>query len=114
MSKKSVWLMIVPFALVFGAGKAAEEKPKGKAATGYTTPFGVLHSDGKTAEPHAKPQPPLDFKVTEEGDSLRFERPSPFGVRKWTRKQTDLTEMEKAAWELAKAGQSPQSGKSKE
>jgi hypothetical protein len=114
MSKKSVWLMIVPFALVFGAGKAAEEKPKGKAATGYTTPFGVLHSDGKTAEPHAKPQPPLDFKVTEEGDSLRFERPSPFGVRKWTRKKTDLTEMEKAAWELAKAGQSPQSGKSKE
>ena len=114
MSKKSVWLMIVPFALVFGAGKAAGEKPKGKAATGYTTPFGVLHSDGKTAEPHAKPQPPLDFKVTEEGDSLRFERPSPFGVRKWTRKKTDLTEMEKAAWELAKAGQSPQSGKSKE
>jgi len=114
MSKKSVWLMIVPFALALGAGKAAEEKPKGKAATGYTTPFGVLHSDGKTAEPHAKPQPPLDFKVTEEGDSLRFERPSPFGVRKWTRKKTDLTEMEKAAWELAKAGQSPQSGKSKE
>jgi hypothetical protein len=35
-------------------------------------------------------------------------------VRKWTRKKTELTEMEKAAWELAKAGTSPQSGKSKE
>lgn len=114
MSKKSVWLMILPFALAFGAGKAADEKPKGKAATEYRTPFGVLHSDGKTAQAQAKPQPPVDFKVTEEGDSLRFERPSPFGVRKWTRKKTELTEMEKAAWELAKAGKSPQSGKSKE
>jgi len=114
MSKKSVWYMILPFALAFGAGKAAEEKPKVKAATGYRTPFGVLHSDGKTAGAQAKPQPPVDFKVTEEGDSLRFERPTPFGVWKWTRKKTELTEMERAAWEMAKAGQSPQSGKSKE
>jgi hypothetical protein len=148
MSKKSVWFVILPFALTFGAGKAAEEKSKGKAATEYRTPFGVLHSDGKTAEPQAKPLPPervknpgdtpgwlrgnnrleqptgvspgssytfpVTVKVTEEGDSLRFERPSPFGVRKWTRKKTELTEMEKAAWELAKTGQSPQSGKSKE
>ncbi len=114
MSKKSVWFLILPFALAFGAGKAAEEKPKAKAATGYRTPFGVLHSDGKTAEGQAKPQPPVSFKVTEEGDNLRFERLSPFGVWKWTRKKTELTEMEKAAWESAKADQSPQSGKSKE
>ena len=114
MSKKSVWFMILPFALAFGAGQAAEEKPKAKAATGYRTPFGVLHSDGKTTEGQAKSQPSVSFKVTEEGDSLRFERPSPFGVRKWTRKKTELTEMETAAWELAKAGKSPPSGKSKE
>ncbi|MEK7755078.1 MAG: hypothetical protein AAB654_24340 [Acidobacteriota bacterium] len=106
--------MILPFALAFGAGQAAEEKPKGKAAAGYRTPFGVLHSDGKSAEGQAKPQPPVSFKVTEEGDSLRFERPSPFGVRKWTRKKTELTETEKAAWDLAKAGQSSQPGKIKE
>jgi hypothetical protein len=114
MSKKSFCFMILPFALALGAGEAAEEKPQGKAATGYRTPFGVLHSDGKTAPAQAKPRPAVDFKVTEEGDSLRFERPSPFGVRKWTRKKTELTEMETAAWELAKARQSPGSGKSKE
>jgi len=114
MSKNSVWFLILPFALAFGAVQAAEEKPKAKTATGYRTPFGVLHSDGKTAEGQAKPQPPVGFKVTEEGDSLRFERPTPFGVGKWTRKKTELTEMEKAAWELAKADRSPRSGKSKE
>ncbi|MDP2996027.1 MAG: hypothetical protein Q8N47_00980 [Bryobacterales bacterium] len=114
MSKNSVWFMILPFALALGAGQAADERPKGKAATGYRTPFGVLHSDGKAAEGQAKPQPPVGFKVTEEGDSLRFERPSPFGVRKWTRKKTELTGTEKAAWELEKSSQGPQSGKSKE
>jgi hypothetical protein len=34
----------------------------------------------------------------EEGDSIRFERSSPFGRRSWLRKKTELNESEQAIW----------------
>ena len=36
-------------------------------------------------------------KATEDGDTVRFERPGPFGVYKWQKKKSDLDETEKAA-----------------
>jgi hypothetical protein len=44
-------------------------------------------------------------KITESGDSLKFERPGPFGMYKWETKKTDLDAGEKAAWEREKAKQ---------
>ena len=38
-------------------------------------------------------------KAIEEGDSVRFERTSPFGVTRWQRKKGELNEMERAVWE---------------
>lgn len=42
-------------------------------------------------------------KVTEQADSVRFERPSPFGVVRWTRKKTELNDDEKKLWEASRS-----------
>jgi hypothetical protein len=39
-----------------------------------------------------------DVKATEDGDTIRFERPGPFGVYKWQKSKSDLNEMEQAVW----------------
>jgi hypothetical protein len=64
------------------------------------TPFGLAKTEDKPA-PAAESAPATDSNYTavEDGDSIRFERPGPFGVYKWQKKKSDLTEDEKAAWE---------------
>ena len=42
--------------------------------------------------------------VKEEGDTLHFERASPFGPYKWSKKKSELNTSEKEAWERSKAG----------
>jgi hypothetical protein len=62
------------------------------------TPFGVARMEDRPAA--AAPDPSADLtKATEVGDSIRFERPGPFGTYRWERKKSELTETEKAAWE---------------
>jgi len=75
------------------------------------TPFGVSRI---AREPHAAADPSglagvgtaashmPDITVTEKGDELQFEQPSPFGPRKWTKKKTELTSDEQAAWDRLK------------
>ena len=41
-------------------------------------------------------------KIIEDGDSLKFEREGPFGTYKWSKKKTELSDQEKAAWEAQK------------
>jgi hypothetical protein len=70
------------------------------------TPFGPVHWAEKSDAP---PAPDIDktfpgLKIAEEGDTLHFERPSPFGLLKWSRKKSQLNELEKAAWERANSG----------
>jgi len=36
--------------------------------------------------------------AVEEGDSIRFERPTPFGTHAWVRKKTELDEIEQKIW----------------
>lgn len=117
MFRKSLWLAVLPLALACAADKATDSKPQerdAKLVTEYKTPFGVSRADGKSVKAPEKSQPPSGVKVVEAGDSLRFEQPSPFGPRKWTRKKSELTEMEKDAWELSKTDKSPAPAKSKE
>jgi hypothetical protein len=74
----------------FGVAKS-EDKPIDATAT----PFGKAKLQEKPAEP---PQPTVDTnptRVFEDGDSYRFERTTPFGVSKWTKKKTDLDASEK-------------------
>jgi hypothetical protein len=59
------------------------------------TPFGVARYD-PAALPN-QPAPKTDpGKVTDLGDSYRFERKTPFGVATWVRKKTELNDEEKA------------------
>lgn len=74
------------------------------------TPFGVsrvLRAD--TERPAAggglngvAPSRVPEIKVVEAGDDLQFEQNSPFGIRKWTKKKTELTSDEQVAWDRLK------------
>ena len=82
----------------FGVTKSLEtaekaEAPRTSKSTQATTPFGAS-SQEKTAE---------GVKVRERGDVLEFERPSPFGVSRWTRKKDELTEAERDLWERSRS-----------
>lgn len=58
------------------------------------TPFGLVRSEDKPeAQPEAESKMPVTF--TDQGDSIRFDRKSPFGTTTWTKKKTDLNDEEK-------------------
>ncbi len=71
---------------VAAASAAAASAPQKPADS---TPFGKLTSN----------TPAAGTKAVEDGDSIKFERPTPFGVQKWTRKKSELNEDERAIWE---------------
>jgi hypothetical protein len=61
------------------------------------TPFGISKiEDTSSMALNAAPQATPAVKVTDNGDTVKFERPSPFGVMKWEKKKTELTDEEKA------------------
>jgi len=58
------------------------------------TPFGLVRSEDKPeAQPEAESKMPVTF--TDQGDSIRFDRKSPFGTTTWTKKKTELNDDEK-------------------
>jgi hypothetical protein len=72
--------------------------PEGKKWIFRKTPFGVARMEDKSDKaPAAKiPAPPADnVKAVENGDSVHFERPGPFGMYKWDRKKSELSEAER-------------------
>jgi hypothetical protein len=84
--------------------------PQGKTWILRKSPFGVLKSEERPPSAQAPDELPPGLTVTEEGDELRFERPTPFGPTRWKKKKTELNEMEQRAWQREqskKAAQSP-------
>lgn len=82
--------------------------PQQKVWLFQETPSGVM----KTEEPNATDQKIADDRadavldlvsVKEEGDSLRFSRPGPFGMYSWMKKKTQLDRDETIVWERAQA-----------
>lgn len=96
-------------------------EPSGKTYIYRKTPFGIVKSleaptvsndekkdvpkatptQNPTATPFGSVKPPAkktEVKVTEQGDTLEFERPSPFGSYKWKKNKNDLTPEEREAW----------------
>src|SRR5438094_9214400 len=63
------------------------------------TPFGLARTEDKPAERPAPPATGTTTTATEDGDTVRFERPGPFGIYRWQKKKTELDEDERAAWE---------------
>jgi hypothetical protein len=85
--------------------------PKGKKWIYRQTPFGIAKSEDKPADPTATPfgnaklkpaseaPKPVEGKeltvAYDEGDTVRFERPTPFGTNIWRKKKTELDASEK-------------------
>lgn len=75
----------------------------GKKWLEVLTPFGLARFEDNTAgassliEEGKKKELELT-RAVEDGDSVRFERPGPFGTYRWTKKKTELDALEQAAW----------------
>jgi hypothetical protein len=62
----------------------------------YTkTPFGVMKAIASSTPAPAGAAPDSATKVIDKGDTVRFERPGPFGTMSWEKKKSDLTEEER-------------------
>lgn len=70
--------------------------PQGKTWIYRQTPFGLVHFEGKPEE--EIPLPP-GMKAIDEGENVRFERPSPFGDLKWVKAKSELNDVERKVWE---------------
>jgi hypothetical protein len=68
---------------------------QGKKWTFRKTPFGIMKTlDAGT--PVATPATDASAtKAIDKGDTVRFERPGPFGVMSWEKKKTELTDDER-------------------
>ncbi len=91
-----------------GAWRAMED---GKPIIYRATAFGFTkvseEENGKIqrmidGKPDESTEVPIGLSVTEEGDRLRFKRITPFGPYIWVKDKTDLTPVEKAAWDQTK------------
>jgi len=78
--------------------------PSGKKWIYNRTPFGISRVEDRSVEDAKKAQEDTahqveSTKAVEDGDSIRFERASPFGITRWQRKKGELNEMERAVWD---------------
>jgi hypothetical protein len=76
---------------------------QGKKWTYVRTPFGVMRSE-------VTPAPDTSASLTgvkafDEGDKVRFEKLSPFGIIKWEKKKTELSDEERDLVTRQAAGQ---------
>jgi hypothetical protein len=107
------------------SSKSVEKPPPPRKAAGLTVPpeavnigpgaWRYIDKEGKAWIYRATPittvrMPEADFdamypgvKVTERGDTVRFERPTPMGPVTWERKRSELREEEKALLEHARS-----------
>lgn len=94
-----------PMRLVVDSTNATESATaSNKAGAVLQTPFGPMKVAEKTQDFGFERRPDATVAY-EQGDSIRFERPTPFGVFRWIQKKTELNDVEKAAW--ARAGGQP-------
>jgi len=85
--------------------------PDGKSQLYKKSPFGIMKVD-EQATPAAITDPSAitdhaavtdhandGVKATVDGDTIHFERPSPFGTFRWQKKISELSEEERALWQ---------------
>jgi len=70
----------------------------GKSWMYRRSPFGVSRWEEGSADAKQKSAIETTMAV-EQGESIRFERDSPFGKHVWVRKKTELDETEQKIWE---------------
>ena len=104
---KKVWIYRkTPFGLQKAEETPAAEADRARKADSSASATPQRDPD-RTATPFGESKASASgmpvTKVTENGDSLTFERPSPFGVYRWTKKKTELTDDEKKLWEAQRS-----------
>ena len=90
-------------AVANGDGTFSWTDKQGKKWTFVKTPFGVSRTE--VPPPPATSVSPADTKAFDEGDKVRFERHSPFGIVKWEKKKTEMTDEERDLVSKQEAGQ---------
>lgn len=107
--------MEIPAGAVERDGRFYYTDPQGKKWIYVRTPFGASRMEDKPEAyraPVKAEDPFANVKITESGDTVTFERPGAFGVSKWQRKKSELTDEEKAA--LARSHEPAKSGEAKQ
>jgi hypothetical protein len=66
----------------------------GKKWTYAKTPFGVVKTPAAD-KPSGARTSSNSTKAIDKGDTVRFERPSPFGIMSWEKKKSELTDDER-------------------
>lgn len=94
-------------AVLIGPGQYRWVDPQGKKFLYTLTPFGYMGGE-EPADFNAPVTAPPSMTAEEEGDSVRFTNPTPFGTAKWVRKKTELTALEQAAWTRQQAKKAPE------
>lgn len=90
--------LVIPKDATLNAGGTYSYTDKaGKKWIYSKTPFGISKSEDMSgAGPALAAAPAGQFmKATDNGETVKFERQSPFGTTKWEKKKTDLTDEEK-------------------
>jgi hypothetical protein len=91
-----------PGAIVTSAGTYSYTDPQGKKWTYRQTPFGLARIEERETSAAAAEVEKKQAEQTHafaDGDSIRFERPGPFGVYSWKQKKTALDSMEQTVWD---------------
>jgi hypothetical protein len=79
---------------------------QGKKWVYRRTPFGLSRFEDRETTAADKENLKKDsalIQAFDDGEFVRFERPSPFGVYRWKQKKTELSQVEQAAWDRARA-----------
>ena len=90
-----------------GPGTYTFTDAKGKKWIYHQTPFGLARAEDKPA-PAQPAAAEVVITATEDGDTIRFERPGPFGPYRWQKKKSDLADDERAAWDRSRAAKAKQ------
>ncbi|HEY1240202.1 MAG TPA: hypothetical protein VGF16_06575 [Bryobacteraceae bacterium] len=73
--------------------------PDGKTLLYTKTPFGVTVAEERRQAAAAEDHRLDAISATEDGDSVQFARPTPFGTMRWQRKKAELNQIEQAVWD---------------
>jgi hypothetical protein len=98
-------LTIPADAVKTGDNTYSKTDAQGKTWIYTKTPFGITKAEQSSEsekQAAAIAPPPQGLTAVEDGDNIRFSKPSPFGMQTWTRSKSELTDDERAVWERQK------------
>lgn len=100
-------LQIPAGAVKTGDGSYRYADSKGTKWIYRKTPFGIARLEDRPADAAARAAESqkrfAEVKATEDGDTIWFERPGPFGIYKWQQNKTELDETEQTVWNRERA-----------